>query len=226
MNNIKKTQKDIEELLLNTQKKWTNYLASESKEDIKILLFQEFKDTAKEILPFIAKALKSERNLEDYKLLDREWGKGKSEYDIECDYLGAWFTLKTYLEEWEKNLEVKKEQKTLNNQLEQTSQDYQEIYEELVENKEQIKDLEQEVAETELEKQKQQEKINTLTTNLTENEKAKLEKKKAELQKKLDSQPENDKKKLKNEEPELDISEYSKKFDRFYEFEKNQKNNN
>jgi len=82
------------------------------------------------------------------------------------------------------------------------------------------------VAETELEKQKQQEKINTLTTNLTENEKAKLEKKKAELQKKLDSQPENDKKKLKNEEPELDISEYSKKFDRFYEFEKNQKNNN
>jgi len=53
-----------------------------------------------------------------------------------------------------------------------------------------------------------------------------LEKEKEILQKKLDSQPKIGDKKLKNKEPEpiiSDISEYLKKIERFYQFERNSK---
>jgi hypothetical protein len=93
-----KIRDNIIELLTNTKKNWEKYISSNDDNDIKVLLFQDFKETAGEILLFINKALNSEENLSDYQLLDKQWG---NEYNINRDYLGSWLTLRNYLQEWE-----------------------------------------------------------------------------------------------------------------------------
>jgi len=145
---------EIEKLLKDTQTKWNDYLKQTNSTNINIRMFQSFKETAQEILPLIKNALESKKELTDYQLLDKEWGKKKPDYDNSRDYLNAWYTLRLFLHEWEE-LNKKPLQNSMTDKEKQKLSEFDKIK---LEKEKKDKELTQLVRQNELLKTQTQEK--------------------------------------------------------------------